>query len=63
MCSMEFIMRSLNLPYDITTMEKEGFEHVWKHIQFHSFPDIDKIKNGLSFTKRMMAITTSACLN
>lgn len=56
-------MRSLNLPYDITTMEKEGFEHVWKHIQFHSFPDIDKIKNGLSFTKRMMAITTSACLN
>lgn len=56
-------MTSLNIPYDITTMKKECFEQVWKRIKFTSFPDLNKIKDGLSFTKRMLAITTSACLN
>lgn len=38
-CSMQFVMKSLKLPYDITTSDKKEYEHVWKHIKF------DKIKN------------------
>lgn len=32
-------MKSLKLPYDITTSPKKEYEHVWEHIKF------DKIIN------------------
>lgn len=30
-CSMQFIMTSLDLPKDITTQPKQEYAHVWKH--------------------------------
>lgn len=62
-CSMELIMNSLNLPYDITTVDKEYFPHVWEHIRTEKLGNESKVKSGLEFTKRMMAITTSACID
>jgi hypothetical protein len=62
-CSMEYIMGSLNLPDDITTLNRENYPEVWKNISPCSFSDVETIKEGKLSLKKMMAITTSACLN
>lgn len=63
MCSMEFIMTSLYIPYDITTKNKEDYGEVWKRIHFQSIGKRDKIKGAMATLKRMMSITTSAVIN
>lgn len=35
MCSMQFIMMSLNIPLDITTKQKQCYEEAWKKIKVH----------------------------
>lgn len=56
-------MKSLKLPYDITTSQKKDYEEVWKLIKFDKIKNDKEVKNGIAFTKKMMAITTSAVIN
>lgn len=56
-------MKSLKLPYDITTSEKKKYEHVWKRIKFDKIMNDKELKDGIVFSKKMMTITTSALIN
>lgn len=63
MCSMDFIMSSLDIPHDITTKPREEYPQVWERIHFRSIGKKESIKSGMNFLKRVMQITTSACIN
>lgn len=61
--SMELIMNSLSLPFDITMADKKHYQGVWDLIKMGNLGKLDHVKNGLELTKKMMIITTSACID
>lgn len=61
--SMELIMNSLSLPFDITMADKKHYQGVWDLIKMENLGKSDHVKNGLELTKKMMMITTSACID
>lgn len=62
-CSMQFIMTSLDLPKDITTQPKQEYAHVWKHIHLKKIASRDRIESGMNLLKKGIYATTSACIN
>lgn len=62
-CSMQFIMTSLDLPKDITTQPKQEYAHVWKHIHLKKIAPRDRIESGMNLLKKGIYATTSACIN
>lgn len=56
-------MHSLDCPYDITMADKVHFQNAWNLIKTQKLGKSENIKNGMQFTKRVLRITTSACID